>query len=50
MILQRQPDDLNPRSPCFKGPPGATDTHFHIFGSEEKYPLVADRRFTPPQA
>jgi predicted TIM-barrel fold metal-dependent hydrolase len=31
-------------------PPGATDTHFHIFGPDQRYPYVADRRFTPPEA
>jgi predicted TIM-barrel fold metal-dependent hydrolase len=40
--------DLNPRSPRFKAPLGATDTHLHIFGPEERYPFVSDRRFTPP--
>ena len=50
MIPRCQPADPNPRPPRFKAPPFATDTHFHIFGPEEKYPLVADRRFTPPDA
>lgn len=50
MIPQCQPADPNPRPPRFKAPPGATDTHFHIFGPEKKYPLVAGRRFTPPDA
>lgn len=50
MIPQCQPADPDPRPPRFKAPPGATDTHFHIFGPIERYPLVADRRFTPPQA
>ena len=50
MLPRCQPADPNPRPPRFKAPPGATDTHFHIFGPEEKYPLVANRRFTPPDA
>ena len=50
IIPRCQPADPNPRPPRFKAPPGVTDTHFHIFGPEEKYPLVADRRFTPPDA
>jgi predicted TIM-barrel fold metal-dependent hydrolase len=33
-----------------QAPPGATDTHFHIFGPEERYPFVPVRRFTPPDA
>jgi predicted TIM-barrel fold metal-dependent hydrolase len=45
----RKPDP-NPRPPRFKAPPGATDTHFHIFGPEENYAFVLDRRFTPPDA
>ena len=50
MLPRCQPADPNPRPPRFKAPPGATDTHFHIFGPEKKYQLVADRRFTPPDA
>jgi predicted TIM-barrel fold metal-dependent hydrolase len=50
MIRQCQPADPDPRPPRFKAPPGATDTHFHIFGPEAEYPLVANRRFTPPDA
>ncbi len=42
--------DPNPRPPRFKAPPGATDTHFHIFGPQDRYPFVSDRRFTPPDA
>lgn len=42
--------DPNPRPPRLKAPPGATDTHFHIFGPEDRYPFVPDRRFTPPDA
>jgi len=42
--------DLNPRRPKFQPPPGATDTHFHIFGPEDRYPFVQERRFTPPDA
>ena len=50
MIPKCQQPDPNPRPPRFKPPPGATDTHFHIFGPDKNYPLVADRRFTPPAA
>ena len=39
MIPTCQKPDPNPRPPRFKAPPGATDTHFHIFGPEENYPL-----------
>jgi len=50
MISKCQQPDPNPRPPRFKPPPGATDTHFHIFGPNKAYPLVTDRRFTPPDA
>jgi predicted TIM-barrel fold metal-dependent hydrolase len=50
MIPKCQQPDPNPRPPRFKPPPGATDTHFHIFGPDKTYPLLADRRFTPPNA
>jgi predicted TIM-barrel fold metal-dependent hydrolase len=33
-----------------QAPPGATDAHFHIFGPEDRYPFVPERRFTPPDA
>jgi predicted TIM-barrel fold metal-dependent hydrolase len=29
---------------------GATDTHFHVFGPPERYPYVAHRTYTPPDA
>jgi 2-pyrone-4,6-dicarboxylate lactonase len=45
-----QPPDPNPRRPRLQAPAGATDTHFHIFGPEEHYPFLEDRRFTPPDA
>jgi predicted TIM-barrel fold metal-dependent hydrolase len=44
------PPDPNPRRPRLQAPPGATDAHFHIFGPEERYPFLEDRRFTPPDA
>jgi predicted TIM-barrel fold metal-dependent hydrolase len=30
--------------------PGATDCHVHIIGPPDKYPMVANRPYTPPQA
>lgn len=42
--------DPNPVHPRLLAPPGATDTHMHIFGPERRYPLVAQRSFTPPDA
>jgi predicted TIM-barrel fold metal-dependent hydrolase len=31
-------------------PAGATDTHFHLFGPQERYPYAAGREYTPPDA
>lgn len=42
--------DPDPRPPRWTAPPGATDTHCHIFGPPDRYPFVAERRFTPPDA
>jgi predicted TIM-barrel fold metal-dependent hydrolase len=43
-----QGPDLTPRPPRFKVPSGATDTHFHLFGPQERYGLVEEREYTPP--
>ncbi len=40
--------DINLRAPRFKMPAGATDTHFHLFGPVERYPLVDLREYNPP--
>lgn len=31
-------------------PPGACDCHVHIIGPPNRYPMVADRAYTPPQS
>lgn len=31
-------------------PSGACDTHFHVFGPEAEFPLIAERSYTPPAA
>src|ERR1051325_10470627 len=36
------------RAPRFAVPPGATDTHFHLFGPD--YPYAEGREYTPPDA
>lgn len=36
------------RKPRIAMPPGATDTHFHLFGPEARYPYVPVREYTPP--
>jgi predicted TIM-barrel fold metal-dependent hydrolase len=45
-----QGPDPQPRKPRLKAPPGATDTHFHILGPATRYPYVAEREYTPPDA
>jgi predicted TIM-barrel fold metal-dependent hydrolase len=40
--------DLKPRKPSFTLPAGATDSHAHVFGTEEKYGYASDRLYTPP--
>lgn len=39
-----------PRAPHFALPPGATDTHCHVFGPQAKFPYAPGRRYTPPEA
>jgi 2-pyrone-4,6-dicarboxylate lactonase len=38
----------NPRKPRIKLPPGACDTHFHVFGPRARFPYAAERSYTPP--
>ena len=44
------PPDPKPRTPRFKLPPLACDTHTHIFGPNSKYPYAAKRPYTPHDA
>lgn len=46
------PPNPNPRKPSYALPPGAVDTHFHIFGPPEIFPWApAEQRvYTPPAA
>jgi len=44
------PPDPNPKKPKFTPPPGACDTHCHIFGPPEVFPYSDRRRYTPPAA
>lgn len=51
----REPRRLPPprrdtRPPGFVVPPGACDTHFHIYFPETDFPLRPDRRYTPVDA
>ncbi len=40
----------NPGRPRLKAPPGAVDTHFHVFGPTTRYPYTPARSYTPPEA
>ena len=40
--------DPEPRAPRIEIPAWACDTHAHVFGPEEKYPLSPRRGYTPP--
>jgi 2-pyrone-4,6-dicarboxylate lactonase len=42
--------DPNPRTPAFKPPAGAVDTHTHIFGPAAQYPFADKRPYSPPDA
>ncbi|MFK7877339.1 MAG: amidohydrolase [Paracoccaceae bacterium] len=42
--------DPDPRSPAFEMPPGACDTHFHVFPSGHEHRYVPNRSYTPPVA
>jgi hypothetical protein len=44
------PPDPNTRTPRYKMPEGACDSHCHIFGPASKYPHAPDRTYTPPDA
>jgi 2-pyrone-4,6-dicarboxylate lactonase len=44
------PPDPNTRAPHWTVPPGACDTHAHVFGPPDLFPYADDRRYTPPAA
>ncbi len=39
-----------PKRPRLSPPPGAWDSHFHIFGPSDKFPYAPGRGYTPPDA
>jgi predicted TIM-barrel fold metal-dependent hydrolase len=44
------PAPLDPVPPLVKAPPGAWDTHAHVFGPSDRFPYGPDRSYTPPDA
>ncbi|OYX82617.1 MAG: 2-pyrone-4,6-dicarboxylate hydrolase, partial [Azorhizobium sp. 35-67-5] len=44
------PPDPNTKTPTYKAPAGAVDTHTHIFGPNAKYPYSPKRSYTPHDA
>jgi predicted TIM-barrel fold metal-dependent hydrolase len=46
-ILGPDPDTKTPK---FRMPPLACDTHAHIFGPDDQYPFSPTRTYTPPEA
>jgi predicted TIM-barrel fold metal-dependent hydrolase len=42
--------DPNTKTPKYQPPPGACDSHCHIFGPGGEYPYAPDRSYTPPDA
>ena len=44
------PPKADPRRPSLALPPGACDSHCHIYGPFDRFPLPSDRSFTPHEA
>ena len=42
-----QPPIRDTKQPKLKAPPGSCDTHLHIYGPPECYPLLSERNYTP---
>jgi predicted TIM-barrel fold metal-dependent hydrolase len=46
-MRQVKPPIAETRRPHFKLPPAACDTHLHVYGPFDRYPLAPDRRYDP---
>jgi predicted TIM-barrel fold metal-dependent hydrolase len=49
-VILACPAPREPTQPRFPPPPGACDTHAHVFGPAAQFPYAADRSYTPPDA
>jgi 2-pyrone-4,6-dicarboxylate lactonase len=47
IMRQVKPPIAETRRPRFKLPPGACDTHLHIYGPFDRYPLAPERHYDP---
>ncbi len=50
MPTMSQPPDPEPRKPRLQCPPGACDSHIHLFGPKPRYGLVADAAYDTEDA
>ena len=50
MAKLTQGPDPHPKKPKIKAPPGACDTHIHLFGPAAKYPFAPDSPYTSRDA
>jgi predicted TIM-barrel fold metal-dependent hydrolase len=50
MAKLTQGPDPHPKKPTIKAPPGACDTHIHLFGPAERYPFAPDSPYTAHDA
>jgi predicted TIM-barrel fold metal-dependent hydrolase len=50
MPIRTQGPDPHPKKPKIKVPPGACDTHIHLFGPAAKYPFTPDTPYTADDA
>ncbi len=47
MMRPVQPPNSATRKPRLIAPPGTCDTHLHVYGARESYPLASERNYTP---
>jgi predicted TIM-barrel fold metal-dependent hydrolase len=50
MTIPTCPASREPTRPKIPPPPGACDTHAHVFGPAARFPYADDRSYTPPDA